>query len=419
MKRPAFILSLFIMLLAACTANNTSSSVEIHADDISTHITFLASDEMKGREAGTPEEAAAANYIADLFKSYDVQPAGDDGTYFQTFTFSTARLTNPHAAASDTSGERRMAKNVVGFLPGISESDELIIIGAHYDHLGLGAFGSLYKGEPKIHNGADDNASGTAGLLELAEYFAVNRPNKNLLFIAFSAEEMGLLGSQYYVENPTVELEQAIAMINMDMIGRMSDNRLMIFGTGTADSWESILTDANIDSLKINLVPDGTGASDHTSFYYKDIPVLHYFTDTHADYHRPSDDADYINYEGQELVVKHVARVVETLDTMNKSEMVFIPAPGQQQSVAMSGPTLGILPDYGYDGKGMKITGVTEGRAAANAGLKGGDIIVGISGNELADIYDYMKALNTLTDGQKTTITIIRDGKELILPLQL
>src|SRR5690606_11342199 len=128
---------------------------------------------------------------------------------------------------------------------------------------------------------------------------------------------------------------QAIAMINMDMIGRMSNNRLMIFGTGTTDHWESILTDANIDSLKLNLVPDGTGASDHTSFYYKDIPVLHYFTDTHADYHRPSDDAEYINYDGQELVVKHVARVVEILDTVNKSEMAFIPAPGQQQSVTM------------------------------------------------------------------------------------
>lgn len=163
---------------------------------------------------------------------------------------------------------------------------------------------------------------------------------------------MGLLGSQYFVENPTVDLDNTLAMINMDMIGRMNNDHLLIFGVATTPEWETILTGANTDSLDLDLIPDGTGASDHTSFYYADIPVLHYFTDTHADYHRPSDDPEWINAEGQARVLRHVVRVIEQLDTMDKDQLVFTEAPGQQrQSMSMDGPTLGVLPDYGYDGK--------------------------------------------------------------------
>ena len=283
----------------------------------------------------------------------------------------------------------------------------------------MGSFGSLYSGDPRIHNGADDNASGTAGLLELAHYFSKNRPETDILFLAFSGEEMGLLGSAHYVEEPTVDLDNALAMINMDMIGRLKE-KLIIFGIGTADDWETIVTDANTDSLTIDLVPDGTGASDHTSFYYKNIPVLHYFTDTHADYHRPSDDVQYINADGEAEVLNHLVRVVNTLDTMDKDQLVFVEAPGEQQeSMRLEGPTLGVLPDYGFDGKGMKITGTSSGGPAANAGLQGGDVIVGIGDMDLKDIYDYMGALNKLKKGQKTTITIVRDGKEMTMDLQL
>ena len=230
---------------------------------------------------------------------------------------------------------------------------------------------------------------------------------------------MGLLGSAHYVEEPTVDLDNALAMINMDMIGRLKE-KLIIFGIGTADDWETIVTDANTDSLTIDLVPDGTGASDHTSFYYKNIPVLHYFTDTHADYHRPSDDVQYINADGEAEVLNHLVRVVNTLDTMDKDQLVFVEAPGEQQeSMRLEGPTLGVLPDYGFDGKGMKITGTSSGGPAANAGLQGGDVIVGIGDMDLKDIYDYMGALNKLKKGQKTTITIVRDGKEMTMDLQL
>ncbi|MFA5668055.1 MAG: M28 family peptidase [Balneolaceae bacterium] len=415
--------SLLLLLISSCAANqNSKGNPEIDASEIKAHISFLADDELEGREAGTAGEAIAANYISDLFRDYGLEPAGDDNTYLQQFTINTAVLKNPHATDA-TDGEKRLAQNIVGTLQGTGNEDEFIVIGAHYDHLGYGdgGFGSLYRGDSLlIHNGADDNASGTAGLLELAQYFSKYRPSKDILFIAFSGEEMGLLGSDYYVNNPTVDLDNALAMINMDMIGRMDNNKLMIFGIGTADDWTDILNTANTDSLTLNLVKDGTGASDHTSFYYKNIPVLHYFTDTHADYHRPSDDVEFINFEGLALVLNHITRVVSTLDDLNREQLVFKEAPGQQsRAMSLDGPTLGVLPDYGYEGKGMKITGVTKGKAAANAGVKGGDIITNIGGEDLADIYAYMGMLNRLKKGQLTTITVLRDGKELTFDLQL
>jgi hypothetical protein len=415
------ILLITFLLITSCTQSNRSYlSEDITPLDVEIHITFLASDSLKGREAGSANEAIAANYIADHFRDFGLEPAGDNETYFQEFTINTAVLRNPHAG-DDAEGEKLLSKNVVGLLQGTGNSDELIIIGAHYDHLGFGEFGSLYRGEQeRIHNGADDNASGTAGVLELAEYFSANRPKKDILFLAFSGEEMGLLGSAYYVDNPTVDLENALAMINMDMIGRMVDKKLMIFGIGTAENWTAILDSANTGNLDLNLVKDGTGASDHTSFYYKEIPVLHYFTDTHADYHRPSDDTEYINMNGTALALHHLVRVIVQLDELQKDELAFVEAPGEQrQSMSLEGPTLGVLPDYGYEGKGMKITGVTKGRAAANAGVKGGDIIVGIAGEELADIYAYMAMLNKLKKEQKTTITVLRDGERMTMDLEL
>ncbi len=416
---------LLLTILIGCASQSEpkiSLSENVSPEDIKIHISFLAADELNGREAGTSDEAKAANYIADYFRDFGLEPAGDDRTFFQEFTINTALLNNPHASEGDTTGEKRLSKNVVGLLQGTGDSDEVIIIGAHYDHLGYGDFGSLYRGDVKrIHNGADDNASGTAGVLELAQYFSENRPATDLLFIAFSGEEMGLLGSAHYANNPTIELENALAMINMDMIGRMNEEKkLIIFGNGTAEKWIEINTSANTDSLDLDLVEDGTGASDHTSFYYKNIPVLHYFTDTHSDYHRPSDDTEYINFNGIALSLHHLVRVIVQLDELDKSDMEFIAVAGEQrQSMRLEGPTLGVLPDYGFDGKGMKISGTNDGGAAANAGLQGGDIIIRLGGEELEDIYGYMGALNKLKKGQLTTVTVLRDGEELTLDLQL
>jgi hypothetical protein len=402
------------------TRNNQSFDPAITSEDIQAHIDFLASDSLQGREAGTAYEAIAADYIIQAFESYNLTPKGDDNTFLQAFSINTARLNNPHAS-DDAEGERRTAQNVVAWLEGSSGGDEFIVIGAHYDHLGYGEFGSLYRGDtPRIHNGADDNASGTTGLLELAHYFSNQPPKDNLLFLAFSGEEMGLLGSAHFVGEPTVDLSNAKAMINMDMIGRLTNDKLLIFGVGTTPKWPELAEAVNTDSLDLDLVDDGTGASDHTSFYYKNIPVLHYFTDTHSDYHRPSDDAEYIEAEGQVLVVSHVARMIDALGDLSKADLPFVEAPGEQrQSMQLNGPTLGVLPDYGYDGVGMRITGTNPGQPAHSAGLQSGDVIIGLGEIRFEDIYGYMGALNSLSVGQKTTITILRDGNEITLNLNL
>lgn len=311
--------------------------------------------------------------------------------------------------------------NVLGLIKGSDPEAGTIVIGAHYDHLGMGESGSLFRGpEPKIHNGADDNASGTAGMLELAEYFSVNKPRHSILFMGFGSEEMGLLGSDYYVNNPTHAMDEKRAMINMDMIGRMTNKKLLIFGVGSSADWEKTLLAANTDSLDLRLVPDGTGASDHTSFYNKGIPVLHYFTDTHSDYHRPSDDTDYIEFEGKVMVLNHVRRVVEAIDAMTNEQLAFTQAPvTQTRNMTLGNVTLGVLPDYGYEGPGFKITGTTEGRAGAKAGLQAGDVITKLGDIEIKDIYDYMESLSKFKPGDKTIILLKRGDEELRLEVQL
>ena len=423
--RTLFSVLFLATLVISCSSENSgnkSLSPEITSDDILSHISFLAADTLKGRQAGTPGEAQAANYIADHFADFGLVPAGDGDTYFQEFTINMDMLNNPHSNSSkEFKDEKKIARNVAGIVEGTEQPDEYIIIGAHYDHLGYGDFGSLYNRDTtSIHNGADDNASGTAGVLELAQYFNRHPIKKSILFLAFSAEEMGLLGSQHFVENPTIELENSLAMINMDMIGRMAENKLLIFGTGSADLWSQLITEANADSITINTVPDGTGASDHTSFYNKGIPVLHYFTDTHADYHRPSDDTEYINGEGTDKVLDHIKRMVIALDNLSEDELAYTEAPvTQNRNVTMSGVTLGVTPDYGFDGTGMRITGVRGGGAAEKAGLQGGDVIIKLNGEDLKDIYAYMEILNKLEEGDTSSVTILRDGAEQTFEVEL
>jgi hypothetical protein len=424
-----YITYLFVaLLIVSCSqtdnkytiAENAQLSTDITPEDIRTHIGYLAQASLGGREAGTAGEAMAARYIADYFRQFGMQPAGDDSTWYQQFTVNKSVMNNPHQTDSTNFPDKeRIARNVAGIIKGSEQPDSYIVIGAHYDHLGMGTFGSLYnRGTSQIHNGADDNASGTSGLLELAQYFSEHQPQKSLLFVAFSAEEMGLLGSQYFVEHSPVPLDHMQAMINMDMIGRLAENKLIIFGTGTADGWQDLISRANSDSLDIKTIPDGAGASDHTSFYNKEIPVLHYFTDTHADYHRPSDDTEFINAEGQDLVLEHLKRLIAEIDTLSENQLAYTNAPvTQQQNMVLKGPTLGVTPDYGFEGKGMRITGVRAGGPADKAGLQNGDIIIGVDGQSLKDIYEYMEVLNTLEIGQQTTVTISRSSTERTVPV--
>ena len=278
------------------------------------HIYYLASDEMKGRETGSPEVAEAAQYVEAAFKNYGLLPKGTDG-YRQGFTAKIRRVI--------VADSLRSADNVIGFLD--NGASKTIVIGAHYDHLGHGKIGgsrdTLHIGE--IHNGADDNASGVAGLLELARHYSQNDVQEpfNMLFIAFGAEELGLLGSKHFTENPTVPIDQIRWMLNMDMIGRyQEDNGLAIIGHGTSPAFVEIF-DGITSDIKFYTSKDGNGGSDQTSFYKKNIPVLFFHTGGHPDYHMASDDADKIDYKALQSIVDLEIKVIDR--SMQVAEMPF------------------------------------------------------------------------------------------------
>lgn len=367
----------------------------------------------EGRLAGTAGEAAAANYIADQFLVSGLLPAGDEGTYLQQF-----ELEGPMPQAMEI--ESFISRNVVGFVQGVGKGGQYIMIGAHYDSQGTGGIISMDESdESAIHPGADDNASGVAGLLELAEHFADNPAQKNMLFIAFSGEELGLLGSRHFVDEMKISPDSVAAMINLDMIGRLTDNELTIFGTGTSSRWDEILGSVEDDSLVITRAPSGTGASDHTSFYESEIPVLHYFTGTHENYHRPTDTVDKINLQGIRHVTDHIIQVVEELDSYDATEIEFSESTNPHSATFdMDGPTLGVLPDYGYSGDGFRVQGVRAGEPADRGGIQDGDVIIQMGGTDISDIYDYMEKLSGLEEGDQLTITVRRDEEEIPLEIQ-
>lgn len=313
--------------------------------------------------------------------------------------------------------------NVLGYVEGTTHKDEVVVIGAHFDHLGYGGegSGSLQPDVIAIHNGADDNASGTAALLEIAQKFAASKNSliRTVLFIGFSGEELGTLGSQYYTNNPYFPLNQTVAMLNMDMIGRMKENTLTVHGVGTSPVWNDIVKKWNTapDTMSIRTVADGFGPSDHASFYTKDIPVLFFFTGTHSDYHKPSDDWDKINYEDKQRIARYVYSIANDVQSMTPRPQ-FTKA--QTTASAMGGGdgrgfsvTLGVVPDYAADVKGMKIDGTRAGGPGEKAGLQAGDIITMLGGKKILNIYDYMGILGELKVGQVVEIEIMRDGKPM------
>ena len=325
------------------------------------------------------------------------------------------------ALHTDLEHIKQTSSNVIGYLPQKSEdsSGQFLIIGAHYDHLGFGGpgSGSLKPDAHEIHNGADDNASGTAALLELAQKFA-SRPAfaRTLVFIAFSGEEMGLLGSAHYVESPTVPLSHVGAMLNMDMVGRLRNDELIVQGTATSPRWPGLLDSLNSDEPKLTVksVPDGFGPSDHSSFYGKDIPVLFFFTGSHEDYHKPSDDWQLLNYTGEQRVAEYVARIVTVLAS-SPDPPVFSRAPvsnrpGEGDSRGFR-VTLGVIPDYGETQEGMKINGLRTAGPAEKAGMKPGDVIVKMAGKQVMNVYDYMGVLGELKAGEEVELEVKRDGE--------
>lgn len=314
----------------------------------------------------------------------------------------------------DLAEKKRIGHNVVGYID--NGAPTTIVLGAHFDHLGYGEDGNsmLRTGEKLIHNGADDNASGTAALIELARILKKTKANhNNYLFIAFSGEELGLFGSKYFVENPTINLATVNYMINMDMVGRLNDSTkaLSVGGYGTSPQWAAVI---NTQDKKLPFVikidSSGTGPSDHTSFYRKDIPVLFFFTGQHRDYHRPSDDADKINYEGELGVVKYVDRIINDLNKQNE-KLAFLKTRETQVSVSSFRVTMGIMPDYTFSGNGVRADGVSDGRPAARAGLQTGDVIIQLGDNVVNSMDTYMQALNKFNKGDKTKVKFKR-GKD-------
>ncbi|WPQ64106.1 M20/M25/M40 family metallo-hydrolase [Chitinophaga sancti] len=313
---------------------------------------------------------------------------------------------------------KRTGTNVIGFLD--NKAPATIIIGAHFDHLGKGEdHNSLTPNDKSIHNGADDNASGTAALIELARLLKGAHFNKyNFLFTAFSGEELGLFGSKYLADHPPVQLESVDYMINMDMIGRLDTSKgLQVGGVGTSPVWPEVLKGVAPAGLKLTFDSSGTGPSDHTSFYLKNIPVLFFFTGSHADYHKPSDDADRINYNGEVVVLKMVYDIVEKTNGMTK--LAFTKTKDKQMGTsARFSVTLGIMPDYTWQKNGVHVDAVTEGKTAYKAGLAVNDIIIKLGNHTVANLEDYMQALASFKKGDKTTVWVKRGAQEKKFDIQ-
>lgn len=396
-------LTLFTLSLLTCTLQ----AQQFNEATIRKHIKILASDSLQGRGTGTEGERMAAAYLQAQLKKLNLKPMGENGTYLQAF---------PFKGGAHGEGEAGTANNVIAYLD--NKAATTIIIGAHYDHLGLGNQGSSLDANPqdKIHNGADDNASGTAGVLELARYFATNKKKEknNFLFILFSGEELGLLGSKYFTEHPTTDFSNVNFMINMDMVGRLNPETktVVVNGTGTSPIWEPLLKSLATNQLKIKTDSSGIGPSDHTSFYLKDIPVLHFFTGSHTDYHKPSDDWDKINYDGAVAVLNLIRQVIEKLD--GEPKLRFLKT--KSNAMAVRSPfkvTLGVMPSYSSDEPGLKVDGVTDGRPAQKAGIQAGDLIIEMGEYPIKDVQSYMEALGKFEKGQTIVVKVKRGGEVL------
>ena len=324
-------------------------------------------------------------------------------------------------------------RNVVALLRGSDPElrDEYVIVGAHYDHLGFGGEGSLAPDSRDVHNGADDNASGTAAVIEIARALAEGpRPDRSILFMTFTGEEKGLWGSAHWVLEPTLDIDGAVAMLNLDMVGRMSEDNVTVFGFGTAEEWDEIMDLAIADMsrpLEVARAPDGYGASDHTSFYLVGIPVLHFFTNTHAEYHRPSDDWQLINADGLHRVAELTALVAGRLAAgetqavpMTLLEQEPLSAPEGSSSISGYGDAyLGTVPDMTPRDSGLRLNGVTAGSPADLGGLLAGDVVVELNGLPVGDLYQYTDALRSTKPDDVVDIVVERDGERLTLTVTM
>jgi len=373
------------------------------------------------------KNAAADEWFRAAGKSLQqVQVAINTTTKPASFAFPDSMQVNLAVAIENT---RATVNNVLAYMPG--KADEYVVLGAHYDHLGRGTFDSLAPSQiGQIHPGADDNASGTAGLLELARVLSPlkGQLDRGILFASFAGEELGLLGSAAWVKDPTKPLDKAVAMLNMDMIGRIRDNKVYVGGVGTGSDFQKILEQARGDSpLKFEISPGGYSSSDHTSFVMKRIPVLFFFSGLHSDYHKPSDTWDKINSGSAAMLVNIVARAaVELASEPGKPTFVEVIENNPHAGLPVSGsggggygPYFGSIPDFGQTENGVRFSDVKPGSPAAKAGLRAGDVLIQFASKPVKNLYDFTDALRSSKVGDVVPVTVLRDGKELKVEVKL
>jgi len=402
--------------LAAQTA--TSPRARRMADE----VRFLASDSLRGRRTCEPGNIMAAQQIAATLRASGLLPAGDSGTWFQ------------HWQVGNTSGTREAGiagcntLNVVGMIPGRGAlAGQALIMGAHFDHLGTSRFGSLAPDSGRIHHGADDNASGTALVLELARTIRMQDPRdarsrRALYFVLFSGEEEGALGSAWYANHLPVATDSVLAYMNFDMVGRLRARKLVVLGARTAAEWPALLDSVNARArLDVRASGDGWGPSDHASFYAKKLPVLHFFTDLHEQYHRPEDTADLIDADGMAQVEEFAGDLVRRLE-VRPARLTFVDMPPPAPVAGGDGrarPTLGTIPDMADEPGGVRITGVHTGSPADSAGLRGGDVLIGIGGMTIANLQDFQNALISHRPGDRVEIRFKRGDSTLTVAATL
>ncbi len=316
---------------------------------------------------------------------------------------------------------KSIGHNVIGFIN--NKATNTVVIGAHYDHLGYGDSHSLYRGEPAIHNGADDNASGISLMIELASILKKSKfKNNNYLFIAFSGEELGLYGSSYFTKSGLMDKYKINYMLNMDMVGRLdpSEKVLLVNGVGTSPVWKDAMGMSKFGpdtTYKVKTTESGIGPSDHTSFYFKDVPAIHFFSGTHNDYHKPTDDVEKINTVGMRLIGDYMMNIISQLDTKGKLAFTKTKDEGDSKKVSFK-VSLGVVPDYAYEGEGLKVDGVTDGKPAAAAGIQAGDIIIFMGEEKIKDIYAYMGALGKYKKGDVIKVTLKRGAEEKVVEVK-
>jgi aminopeptidase N len=389
--------------IAVLSTSAGSTTPPVTTGELRGHVEYLASPALEGRGLGTPGADSAAAYIARGFEAYGLEPLGTGGGWFQTFTARTRDGEVP-------------AKNVVARLAGRGGVERpVLVLGAHYDHLGRAREGT---DRGAVRPGADDDASGIAALLELAEFFSHREPlRRSLLFVAFSGEETGLLGSAYFVDHPPVPLEDVLAMVNFDAVGRPDSGAVTLFGAGTAAEFDSLLAVAAGGRLVVRTNSDAVGATDHVSFVQRGIPALHVFGAAHTDLHRPSDTPEKLDYGGFRAIAEFTVRLIEALDRV-EAPLTFRQPPPEERPGAPSGrggARLGIVPDFATSGSGMGVSGVQAGSPAEKAGLRAGDVITGLGGAEVRDIRSLFGALQAHSPGDTVEVVVLRDAQTLTL----